>query len=85
MTPTIPEEFKTEISFNPEFRFITRHEFTDTITQTQPSTEDRIEIIDCNTLIKDEYRISKDHKPHTRIKNLKKEKDTSAFKHILSR
>ncbi len=80
MTPTIPEEFKTEISFNPEFRFITSHEFTDTITQIQPSPEDRVEIIDFNTLIKDDTAFQKTINL-TPIKNLKKE--TSPFKHIL--
>ena len=82
MTPTIPEEFKTEISFNPEFRFITKQEFTETITQTQPSSGDRIEIIDCNTLIKDETAFHKTINV-TPLKNLKNERGTSAFKHLL--
>lgn len=81
-TSTIPEEFKTEISFNPEFRFITSQEFTDTITQVQPSPEDRVEIIDFNTLIKDDTAFHKTINL-TPIKNLKKEKETSLFKHIL--
>jgi chemotaxis protein histidine kinase CheA len=82
MIPTIPEEFKTEISFNPEFRFITSHEFTDTIAQTQPSSEDRVEIIDCNTLINDNTAFHK-HIDIPPIINLKNERDTSPFKHIL--
>jgi hypothetical protein len=82
ITPVIPEEFKTEISFNPEFRFITSREFTETTTQTQPSSEDRIEIIDVNTLIKDDTAFHKTI-DITPIKNLKNERDTTPFKHIL--
>jgi hypothetical protein len=50
---TIPEEFKTELSITPEFRFITSQEFIETISQTQPSSEDRVEIIDISTLTGD--------------------------------
>ena len=50
IAPLIPEEFKTELTINPEFRFITKHELIDTISQTQPSSNDHIEIIDLNTL-----------------------------------
>jgi hypothetical protein len=50
-TQNIPEEFKTELSINPEFRFITSHEFLETITQPRPSSEDRIEVIDLAQLI----------------------------------
>jgi hypothetical protein len=51
ITQTIPEEFKTEFSIDPPFRFITSKEFIDTIMQKRSSPEDRIEIIDLNTLI----------------------------------
>jgi len=50
MTQTIPEEFKTELTINPEFRFISKQEFIDTISETRPSSKDHIEIIDLNTL-----------------------------------
>jgi len=59
MTPVIPEEFKTELSFNPEFRFITSREFIDTLSQIQPSSEDRVEIIDFHTHIKDDTAFHK--------------------------
>jgi len=50
-TPTLPEEFKTELSVTPEFRFITSLEFLQTVTQTLPaSSEERVEIIDINAL-----------------------------------
>jgi hypothetical protein len=45
----IPEEFKTELTINPEFRFITKRELMDTISQTRPSAKDHMEIIDLNT------------------------------------
>jgi len=47
--PDQPEEFKTELSIAPEFKFITGHEFTEMIHQ-QPQLQDRIEIIDLNTI-----------------------------------
>jgi len=77
-TPVIPGEFKTELSFNPEFRFITSREFTSTITQI-PSADDRVEIIDCNTLLNDDAAY---HEP-INITPLKNEKDTSSFKQVL--
>ncbi len=79
ITPVIPEEFKTEISFNPEFRFISGREFVETIAQSQLSPDDRIEIIDFNTLIRDDsgYHKTPDITP------MKNDRDTSAFKHIL--
>jgi len=46
----IPEEFKTELTINPEFRFITKRELIDTISQTRPSAKDHMEIIDLDTL-----------------------------------
>lgn len=51
-TPTqiIPEEFKTELSITPEFRFITSLEFLQTVTQSQDSSEERVEVIDINAL-----------------------------------
>jgi len=45
-TQTIPEEFKTELSVTPEFKFITSDEFTQTFLSLRPRPEDRIEIID---------------------------------------
>jgi len=53
LTQTIPEEFKTELTINTEFRFITSQEFIETISQTRPSAEDHIEIIDLGTLVGD--------------------------------
>ena len=49
-TQTIPEEFKTELSGFPEFRFITSHEFLETISQEPPLGADRVEIIDLSNL-----------------------------------
>jgi hypothetical protein len=82
MKPVMPEEFKTEISFNPEFRFISGHEFIETTPQTQLSPDDRVEIIDFNTLIRDDsgYHKTPDLTP---LKNPRNEKETSPFKHIL--
>lgn len=53
MVQTIPEEFKTELTVNPQFRFITKHEFIDTISEMRPSKQDRIEIIDLDTFSED--------------------------------
>ena len=53
ITQIIPEEFKTELTINPEFRFITRKEFIDTISENEPSMKDHIEIIDLNSLSMD--------------------------------
>lgn len=47
-TQTIPAEFKTELSVTPQFRFITSLEFLQSVTQTQDSSEERVEIIDIN-------------------------------------
>ena len=49
-TQTIPEEFKTELSVIPEFRFITSHEFLETISQEPFLGEDRVEIINLSDL-----------------------------------
>ena len=79
MTPIIPEEFKTEISFNPEFRFISGREFTEAIVHTQLTPDDRIEIIDFNTLIRDDSGFHKTPE----IALLKKQpRELSPFKHI---
>jgi hypothetical protein len=59
ITQTIPEEFKTELSNDPPFRFITSKEFIDTIMQKRSSPEDRIEIIDLNTLIEGNTYLNK--------------------------
>jgi hypothetical protein len=59
ITQTIPEEFKTELTINPEFRFITRQELIDTISETRPSSKDHIEIIDLNTLTTDNTTFQK--------------------------
>jgi hypothetical protein len=59
ITQTIPEEFKTELSINPEFRFITNKEFTDMILHTRQSPEDHIEIIDLNTFAVDNTKLKK--------------------------
>jgi hypothetical protein len=81
-TPIVPEEFKTEISFKPDFRFITRQEFIDTISQKQPSSDNHVEIIDFNTLIKDDTGFHKTPE-ETSLKSLKNDRDASPFKHIL--
>jgi hypothetical protein len=41
-----PEEFKTELSITPEFKFITSQEFINTFLNLRSRPEDRIEIID---------------------------------------
>jgi hypothetical protein len=82
MTPVVPEEFKTEISFNPEFRFISGRELTETISQPQLSPDDRIEIIDFNTLIRDDSGFHKTP-DLTPLKNPRNKKGTPPFKHIL--
>jgi hypothetical protein len=58
-TQTIPEEFKTELTINPEFRFITRQELIDTLSQEQQSQKDHIEIIDVNALREENTTIQK--------------------------
>lgn len=50
-TQTIPDEFKTELNNTPEFRFITSREFTETVSEFRPKSEDRIEIIDLGVLV----------------------------------
>lgn len=47
---TIPEEFKTELSVTPEFRFITSLEILQEASLLQVPIEERVEIIDINTL-----------------------------------
>ncbi|MBN2599060.1 MAG: cell envelope integrity protein TolA, partial [Candidatus Thermoplasmatota archaeon] len=49
-TQTMPEEFKTELSGIPEFRFITSHEFLETISQEPVLGADRVEVIDLSEL-----------------------------------
>lgn len=81
---TIPEEFKTELTIIPEFRFITSQEFTETIQQKQPSSpsEDRVEIIDISTLTGDRTPIhrtmhlmnTKNKDEETPVSTLKSEK-----------
>ncbi|MBN1861667.1 MAG: hypothetical protein JW840_09435 [Candidatus Thermoplasmatota archaeon] len=56
---TTPEEFKTELTDVPEFRFITSHEFLNVISQMQPSPDERVEIIDLNTPTGDNMMIHK--------------------------
>ena len=50
-TRTIPEEFKTGLTLNPEFKFITSQEFKDTIFQIRPPSEERVEILDLSSLV----------------------------------
>ena len=45
-TQTQPEEFKTELTSTPEFKFITGSEFTNTLLNLRPQPEERVEIID---------------------------------------
>ncbi|VVB62343.1 Uncharacterised protein [uncultured archaeon] len=59
ITQTIPDEFKTELSINPEFRFITNKEFNDMILHTRQSPEDRIEIIDLSAVAVDNTELKK--------------------------
>ena len=48
--PTTPEEFLTELSIDPEFRFINSHEFIESFSQIEPKSDSRIEIINVNEL-----------------------------------
>jgi hypothetical protein len=50
-TRTLPEEFKTGLTLNPEFKFITSQEFKDAIFQIRPPPEERVEILDLSTLV----------------------------------
>ena len=59
MTRTIPEEFKTELSLNPEFKFITSQEFKDTIFHMRPPSEERVEILDLSSLVGDNTTFNK--------------------------
>ncbi len=56
---TIPEEFKTELTINPEFRFITKQELIDTLSQMSPSKTDHIEIIDLHSLTDENTTVQK--------------------------
>ena len=56
---TIPEEFKTELTINPEFRFITKQELIDTLSQMPPSKKDHIEIIDLHSLTDENTTVQK--------------------------
>ena len=58
-TRTIPEEFKTELTLNPEFKFITSQEFKDTIFQIRPPAEERVEILDLSSLVGDKTTFDK--------------------------
>jgi hypothetical protein len=58
-TRTIPEEFKTELTLNPEFKFITSQEFKDTIFQIKPPAEERVEILDLSSLFGDNTTFKK--------------------------
>jgi hypothetical protein len=58
-TRTIPEEFKTELTLNPEFKFITSQEFKDIIFQIRPPAEERIEILDLSGLVGDNTTFKK--------------------------
>jgi hypothetical protein len=59
MTRTIPEEFKTELSLNPEFKFITSQEFKDTIFHIRPPPDERVEILDLSGLVGDNTTFNK--------------------------
>jgi len=74
MKRTIPEEFKTELTLNPEFKFITSQEFKDTVMRVRPS--ERIEIIDLNTFIEGNTYFNKTIVRNYE-KNLTKEKITT--------
>jgi hypothetical protein len=58
-TRTIPEEFKTELTLNPEFKFITSQEFKGALFQIRPPAEERVEIIDLSTLVDDNATFNK--------------------------
>jgi hypothetical protein len=79
ITQTTPEEFKTELTINPEFRFITSREFIDTVSKTRLSSEERIEIIDLSTLSRDTTTLQKTMN-FTQIKNLDDNIGTSSLK-----
>lgn len=51
--PVQPEEFKTELSETPEFKFITSLEFNNTFLNLRPRPEDHIEIIDLSSFTED--------------------------------
>jgi len=59
MTRTLPEEFKTELTTTPEFKFITSQEFKDTIFQIRPPAEERVEILDLSSLVSDDTTFNK--------------------------
>jgi len=59
MARTIPEEFKTELSLHPEFKFITSQEFKDTIFHIRPPPEERVEILDLSSLVGDSTTFNK--------------------------
>ena len=69
LTQNIPEEFKTELSMQPEFRFINGREFIDTISHQRPSSDERIEIIDLSALNGDTSTVQK-AMDYIQIKNL---------------
>ena len=48
-----PEEFKTELSETPEFKFITGQEFNEIFLNLHPRTDDRIEVIDLSSFSDD--------------------------------
>jgi hypothetical protein len=75
MTQTMPEEFKTELSLHPEFKFITSQEFKDIIFQIRPPSEERVEILDLSSLVGDSTTFNK-ITSLTIPKNLAKEKPT---------
>ena len=56
---TNPEEFRTELSIDPEFRFINSHEFIESFSQMEPLSDRRIEIIDFNELARGSMTIQK--------------------------
>jgi hypothetical protein len=70
--PNQPEEFKTELTVTPEFKFITSREFTDAFLNLQPRPEDRIEIIDLS-LFTDSTFFPKKRPDLTIAKNHRKE------------
>ncbi|MFA5102527.1 MAG: cell envelope integrity protein TolA [Candidatus Thermoplasmatota archaeon] len=78
-TQAMPEEFKTELSGIPEFRFITSHEFLETISQEPSLGADRVEVIDLNDLSGDTASSQK----AVNLFPIKNQNDFSSFSTLL--
>jgi hypothetical protein len=84
---TNPEEFRTELSIDPEFRFINSHEFIESFSQMEPSSDRRIEIIDFNELARGSMTIQKtingtDIEKHSETSTISFLKDEAGQNHL---